>query len=149
VIISLVTSAAFVFARSESNHQEYRKGNYLAIIYVDCLLIDLYLLSALGFESLRNLSAHWPPQFQIPKNPPDETSTYFTDDLHTVAMDLAYDHIAEQSLPKEDGGSGSNGQTSKPESTLNEDLQQAYRAFSSSSWGSWLGGTVEKVVKQV
>ncbi|KAI3320238.1 BSD-domain-containing protein [Xylariaceae sp. AK1471] len=65
-------------------------------------------------------------------------------------MDLAYDHIVEQSLPKEEGGSGSSDQSSdrKPESTLNEDLQEAYRAFSSSSWGSWLGGTVEKVVKQ-
>ncbi|KAF2963682.1 hypothetical protein GQX73_g9887 [Xylaria multiplex] len=65
-------------------------------------------------------------------------------------MDLAYDHIVEQSLPKEDSGSNNNGQSSdrKPESTLNEDLQEAYRAFSSSSWGSWLGGTVEKVVKQ-
>ncbi|KAI1175940.1 BSD-domain-containing protein [Nemania sp. FL0916] len=65
-------------------------------------------------------------------------------------MDLAYDHIVEESLPKDDNGSGSSGQSSdkRPESTLNEDLQEAYRAFSSSSWGSWLGGTVEKVVKQ-
>ncbi|KAI1183202.1 BSD-domain-containing protein [Nemania serpens] len=65
-------------------------------------------------------------------------------------MDLAYDHIVEQSLPKDDDGQPSGGQSPrrKPESTLNEDLQEAYRAFSSSSWGSWLGGTVEKVVKQ-
>ncbi|TGJ88530.1 hypothetical protein E0Z10_g232 [Xylaria hypoxylon] len=66
-------------------------------------------------------------------------------------MDLAYDHIIEQqSLPKDDAGPSNSGQSSdrKPESTLNEDLQEAYRAFSSSSWGSWLGGTVEKVVKQ-
>ncbi|KAI1121268.1 BSD-domain-containing protein [Nemania abortiva] len=66
-------------------------------------------------------------------------------------MDLAYDHIVEESLPKDSSeSSNNNGQPSdrKPESTLNEDLQEAYRAFSSSSWGSWLGGTVEKVVKQ-
>ncbi|KAI1823817.1 BSD-domain-containing protein [Xylaria intraflava] len=66
-------------------------------------------------------------------------------------MDLAYDHIVEQSMPKEDGGSSKDGQSSsdrKPESTLNEDIQDAYRAFSTSSWGSWLGGTVERVVKQ-
>ncbi|KAI1758069.1 BSD-domain-containing protein [Xylaria castorea] len=65
-------------------------------------------------------------------------------------MDLAYDHIVEESMPKDDGDSSNTGQSSarKPESTLNEDLQEAYRAFSSSSWGSWLGGTVEKVVKQ-
>lgn len=66
-------------------------------------------------------------------------------------MDLAYDHIVEESLPKDDNRSDTAGQSSerKPESTLNEDLQEAYRAFSSSSWGTWLGGTVEKVVKQV
>jgi hypothetical protein len=61
-------------------------------------------------------------------------------------MDLAYDHIVEQSLPKDSNEESSNRQ---PESTLNQDIQEAYRAFSSSSWGSWLGGTVGKVVKQV
>ncbi|KAI1737396.1 BSD-domain-containing protein [Xylaria scruposa] len=64
-------------------------------------------------------------------------------------MDLAYDHIVEDSMPKDDTASSSTGQSStRPESTLNQDLQEAYRAFSSSSWGTWLGGTVEKVVKQ-
>ncbi|KAI1437116.1 BSD-domain-containing protein [Xylaria sp. CBS 124048] len=66
-------------------------------------------------------------------------------------MDLAYDHIVEESLPKEESASTQAGQSSsdrKPESTLNADLQDAYRAFSTSSWGSWLGGTVERVVKQ-
>ncbi|KAI8631088.1 BSD-domain-containing protein [Xylariaceae sp. FL1651] len=68
-------------------------------------------------------------------------------------MDLAYDRIVEESLSKEDSSSSSSSNNNppadrKPESTLNEDLQEAYRAFSSSSWGSWLGGTVEKVVKQ-
>ncbi|KAI0864009.1 BSD domain-containing protein [Xylaria cubensis] len=65
-------------------------------------------------------------------------------------MDLAYDHIVEDSMPKDDDSGPSNtGQSStRPESTLNQDLQEAYRAFSSSSWGTWLGGTVEKVVKQ-
>jgi hypothetical protein len=61
-------------------------------------------------------------------------------------MDLAYDHIVEHSLPKDSNEESSNRQ---PESTLNQDIQEAYRAFSSSSWGSWLGGTVGKVVKQV
>ncbi|KAI0395531.1 BSD-domain-containing protein [Xylariaceae sp. FL0594] len=60
-------------------------------------------------------------------------------------MDLAYDHIVEQSLPKDSNDDSSNRQ---PESTLNQDIQEAYRAFSSSTWGSWLGGTVGKVVKQ-
>ncbi|KAI5922906.1 hypothetical protein F4810DRAFT_244946 [Camillea tinctor] len=66
-------------------------------------------------------------------------------------MDLAYDHIAEESLPKENNNSNNNRDQSsdkKPESTLNEDIQEAYRAFSTSTWGTWLGGTVGKVVKQ-
>ncbi|KAH9907361.1 BSD-domain-containing protein [Xylariomycetidae sp. FL2044] len=75
-------------------------------------------------------------------------------------MDLAYDHIVEESLPKEDDNKNNkkdnkdqNADKSAehrpdPQSTLNEDLQEAYRAFSSSTWGSWIGGTVGKVVKQ-
>ncbi|KAI0477838.1 BSD-domain-containing protein [Xylariaceae sp. FL0804] len=73
-------------------------------------------------------------------------------------MDLAYDHLAEENLPKDDaatsGGSSAvqaaaGGQKQpEPQSTLNEDLQEAYRAFSSSTWGNWIGGTVGKVVKQ-
>ncbi|KAI1472758.1 BSD-domain-containing protein [Daldinia caldariorum] len=70
-------------------------------------------------------------------------------------MDIAYDHIAEEALPKNskdnDASSSSESAESsrkKPEHTLNEDLQEAYRAFSSSSWGTWLGGTVGNVIKQ-
>ncbi|KAI1387258.1 BSD-domain-containing protein [Hypoxylon trugodes] len=70
-------------------------------------------------------------------------------------MDLAYDHIAEEALPKDSRDSNGEGtdQTAessekKPEHTLNEDLQEAYRAFSSSTWGTWLGGTVGNVIKQ-
>lgn len=68
-------------------------------------------------------------------------------------MDLAYDHIQEQSFPKDntegpsDDGSGS----ARPEqhATLNADLQDAYRAISSSPWGSRIGGFFGNVVKQV
>ncbi|KAI2784487.1 BSD-domain-containing protein [Daldinia loculata] len=69
-------------------------------------------------------------------------------------MDFAYDHIVEETLPK-DSKENSNASNQaaessqpKPEHTLNEDLQEAYRAFSSSSWGTWLGGTVGNVIKQ-
>ncbi|TAQ90279.1 hypothetical protein B7494_g1379 [Chlorociboria aeruginascens] len=60
-------------------------------------------------------------------------------------MDLAYDHIQEESLSPE--------QTSKkkekqPESTLNGDFQEAYKAISSSPWGAKLGGFFGSVVKQ-
>ncbi|KAK7753891.1 hypothetical protein SLS62_004257 [Diatrype stigma] len=65
-------------------------------------------------------------------------------------MDLAYDNIAKESLPDDAERSSSSSSEKKPEpsSTLNEDIQEAYRAFSSSPWGTWLGGQVGKVVKQ-
>lgn len=66
-------------------------------------------------------------------------------------MDLAYDHIAEEALPKDNPGQASQNNTQKPEqqATLNEDLKEAYRAISSSAWGSTLGGFFGNVVKQV
>lgn len=61
-------------------------------------------------------------------------------------MDLAYDHIQEQAIPKE----GDQTQEPKPEqSSLNADLQDAYRAISSSAWGARIGGFFGTVVKQV
>ncbi|KAI0168962.1 BSD-domain-containing protein [Hypoxylon sp. FL1284] len=69
-------------------------------------------------------------------------------------MDLAYDHIAEESLPKDserdskEDTSPQDASSKQPEHTLNEDLQDAYRAFSSSPWGTWLGGHVGNVIKQ-
>lgn len=64
-------------------------------------------------------------------------------------MDLAYDNIAKESLPNDAEQSSSSEKKPEPSSTLNEDIQEAYRAFSSSPWGTWLGGQVGKVVKQV
>lgn len=72
-------------------------------------------------------------------------------------MDLAYDNIAKESLPKDAEPSSSSASAStssadkkpEPQSTLNDDIQEAYRAFSNSPWGTWLGGQVGKVVKQV
>ncbi|CAJ2505443.1 Uu.00g128370.m01.CDS01 [Anthostomella pinea] len=70
-------------------------------------------------------------------------------------MDLAYDHIAEESLKRDNQAANdkndnreSSETKAEPQSTLNDDIQAAYSAFSSSTWGSWLGGTVGKVVKQ-
>lgn len=66
-------------------------------------------------------------------------------------MDYAYDHITEQNLPKDNAGQASENNAQKPEqqATLNEDLKEAYRAISSSAWGSTLGGFFGNVVKQV
>lgn len=61
-------------------------------------------------------------------------------------MDLAYDHIQEQALAPENEAEK---QEKKPESTLNSDFQEAYKAISSSPWGARLGGFFGNVVKQV
>ena len=61
-------------------------------------------------------------------------------------MDLAYDHIQEQALAPENEAEK---KEKKPESTLNSDFQEAYKAISSSPWGARLGGFFGNVVKQV
>jgi hypothetical protein len=61
-------------------------------------------------------------------------------------MDLAYDHIQEEALNQE---AIEKNEQKKPESTLNDDFQEAYRAISSSPWGAKLGGFFGSVVKQV
>lgn len=61
-------------------------------------------------------------------------------------MDLAYDHIQEESF--RDETTPANAQPAQ-QHTLNEDLQDAYRAISTSAWGSRIGGFLGSVVKQV
>jgi hypothetical protein len=61
-------------------------------------------------------------------------------------MDLAYDHIQEDSLSPEQS---SDKPDKKSETTLNADFQEAYKAISSSPWGAKLGGFFGSVVKQV
>ncbi|KAK3292751.1 uncharacterized protein B0H64DRAFT_236759 [Chaetomium fimeti] len=64
-------------------------------------------------------------------------------------MDIAYDHIQESNYPEEHGDSSSSGEKKPaPQASLNEDLQDAYRAFSSSPWGARIGGFFGTVVKQ-
>jgi len=62
-------------------------------------------------------------------------------------MDLAYDHIQEEALSPEKGSTSQN-EEKKPETTLNTDFQEAYKAISSSPWGAKLGGFFGSVVKQ-
>lgn len=66
-------------------------------------------------------------------------------------MDIAYDHIVEESLPKEDeiasSSSQSNNQANQ-QNSLNSEFQEAYKAFSSSPWGARIGGFFGNVVKQ-
>lgn len=70
-------------------------------------------------------------------------------------MDLAYDHIVEESLPKEDDGKKHRaategaGTAEQTQNSLNAELQHAYTALSASPWGAKIGGFFGTVVKQV
>ncbi|KAK4147516.1 BSD domain-containing protein 1-B [Dichotomopilus funicola] len=63
-------------------------------------------------------------------------------------MDIAYDHIQESNFPEEHGESPQEETKETPQASLNADLQDAYRAFSSSPWGARIGGFFGNVVKQ-
>ena len=67
-------------------------------------------------------------------------------------MDLAYDHIASQSLPQDEEGKdhSTDAGPSSPTNTLNADFQAAYTALSASAspWASRIGGFFGNVVKQ-
>lgn len=64
-------------------------------------------------------------------------------------MDLAYDHIVEESLPKEEDGKKRSEGVEQTQNSLNAEIQDAYKAFSSSPWGARIGGFFGTVVKQV
>jgi hypothetical protein len=63
-------------------------------------------------------------------------------------MDNPYDHIQEEVMPNEDETTPKNSQE-QTHPTLNEDLQEAYKAISTSTWGAKIGGFLGTVVKQV
>jgi hypothetical protein len=61
-------------------------------------------------------------------------------------MDIAYDHILEEAYSNEDRASDSKPQ--EPNANLNDELQETFRAFSNSPWGSRIGGLWDNVRKQ-
>ena len=61
-------------------------------------------------------------------------------------MDLAYDHIQENAYSKEETDESSSKQGPQP--SLNNEIQDAYKAFSASPWGARIGGFLGNVVKQ-
>lgn len=71
-------------------------------------------------------------------------------------MDIAYDHIQEESLPphhERDSAStntptGEGSQSQQPAQTLNTEFQQAFQAVSASPWGARLGGWFGEARKQ-
>ncbi|KIV99308.1 uncharacterized protein PV09_08969 [Verruconis gallopava] len=67
-------------------------------------------------------------------------------------MDVAYDHIQEESFPEDEENTksqhkGEANNDSAPQ-TINQDLRDAYKAFTSSPWGMKLGGLWSSAKKQ-
>ena len=69
-------------------------------------------------------------------------------------MDVAYDHIQEESLPQEPKKSSDqttdskDGKTDPPAQTLNAEIAEAYKSISTTPWGAKLGGFFSTVQKQ-
>jgi len=63
-----------------------------------------------------------------------------------TTMDFAYDQIQEESLPAD--ASTSSSSTDRPNTDLNTEFQQAFKAVSASPWGARLGGFWSQAKKQ-
>jgi hypothetical protein len=64
-------------------------------------------------------------------------------------MDLAYDHIQEESYIKNADEPGESSKQDEAQTSLNNDIQEAYKALSASPWGAKIGGFFGNVIKQV
>ena len=64
-----------------------------------------------------------------------------------INMDTAYDHIQEELLPKDE--ELKDDKKDAESITLNNEIQDAYKAISSSPWATRLGGFLGTVKKQV
>lgn len=63
-------------------------------------------------------------------------------------MDIAYDHIQEEILtPHKEEASSDANQSQQPNINLNTELQETFRAFSASPWGTRIGGLWDNVRK--
>ncbi|KAJ5776461.1 uncharacterized protein N7511_001472 [Penicillium nucicola] len=62
-------------------------------------------------------------------------------------MDIAYDHIQEEAFSNKEESS-TDSQPQEPGVNLNDELQETFRAFSASPWGSRIGGLWDNVRKQ-
>lgn len=69
--------------------------------------------------------------------------------LQIPAMDLAFAHIPETAHAQSQSDSAGTPQPDQQASSLEDDLQDAYKAISSSAWGIKIGGFFGNVVKQV
>jgi len=66
-------------------------------------------------------------------------------------MDSAYDHIQEESYPQDQSSQQGSGDSTHQETAnnFNAEIQDAYKAISSSPWAARLGGFFGTVKKQV
>jgi hypothetical protein len=62
-------------------------------------------------------------------------------------MDVAYDHIQEETFPKDEDGK--DREPTAEHTPLNVEFQEAYQAVANSPWGATLGGLWGSVKKQV
>lgn len=64
-------------------------------------------------------------------------------------MDSAYDHIQEESYPQDPTPQSQASKDGAPATNFNTEIQDAYKAISSSPWAARLGGFLGTVKKQV
>lgn len=69
--------------------------------------------------------------------------------IELASMDLAYDHIQEEAFRRDTPKPGEQSSSQPPPSSLNDEIQDAYKAFYSSPWGAKIGGFFGNMVKQV
>ena len=71
--------------------------------------------------------------------------------LSTAKMDLAYDHIQDETYAKKDNetDTGTEKKEEQPQASLSNEVQDAYKAFSNSPWGARIGGFFSNVATQV
>ena len=63
-------------------------------------------------------------------------------------MDIAYDHIQEESLTPEQAADKARSAEAVRQHNLNAEFQETYKSFAASSWGKSLGGFFSDVKKQ-
>lgn len=70
-------------------------------------------------------------------------------------MDLTYEYLQQDPIAKKENESGAKdasedgSKLEQAQSSLNDEIQDAYKAFSASPWGARIGGFLGNVVKQV
>ena len=64
-------------------------------------------------------------------------------------MDTAYDHVQQESYPQSKTPQPQDSSSTQQPGNINTEIQDAYKAISSSPWAARLGGFLGSVKKQV